>query len=139
MVSFLLETVPNPGFSWGGGRCANSQNFASFFAENCMKMKKFGPPGSANEKVNRKTSVGILKSKKCHNGSIMVSPRIFATAVHDCFNCKTDPSLNGSDRRLILPFSLIWRCDCEPMQSFFVCSLCHLDLFFKKSTQSKLN
>ena len=100
-------------------------------------MKKFGPPGSANEKVNRKTSVGILKSKKCHNGSIMVSPRIFATAVHDCFNCKTDPSLNGSDRRLILPFSLTWRCDCEPMQSFFVCSLCHHRSFLQKVNSVK--
>ena len=105
-------------------------------------MKKFGPLGgraslAQMKRLIEKTSVGSLKSKKCHNGSIMVSPRIFATAVHDYFNCKTDPCLNGPDRRLILPFLLIWRCDCELMQSFFVCSLCHHRSFLQNVNSVK--
>ena len=42
-------TVADPGFSRGG--CANSQKcyyFSIFFAENCMKMKEFGPPGGTH-------------------------------------------------------------------------------------------
>ena len=42
-----MRSVADPGFFRGG--CANSQKcyyFSSFFfAENCMKMKEFGPPG----------------------------------------------------------------------------------------------
>ena len=39
--------MADPGFSPGG--CANFQNcyYFQIFAENCMKMKEFGPPGGA--------------------------------------------------------------------------------------------
>ena len=42
----IIKSVPDPEFSRGG--CANSQKellFFNFFAENCMKMKEFGPQG----------------------------------------------------------------------------------------------
>ena len=45
--SMHLTAVADPGFSRGG--YANSQKcyyFSNFFAENCMKMKEFGPPGA---------------------------------------------------------------------------------------------
>ena len=42
----IIKSVADPGFSRGG--CANSQKellFFNFFAENCMKLKEFGPQG----------------------------------------------------------------------------------------------
>ena len=41
----VTKSVADPGFSRVG--CANSQIgiILQFFAENCMKMKEFGPPG----------------------------------------------------------------------------------------------
>ena len=47
LIKFYLFAVADPGFSRGG--CANSKKvplFFKFFAENCMKMKEFGPPGA---------------------------------------------------------------------------------------------
>ena len=43
-----MITVADPGFSLGGG--APTPKIAiifHIFAENCMKMKEFGPPGGA--------------------------------------------------------------------------------------------
>ena len=41
-------TVADPGFSPGGGApTPKSAIIFQFFAENCMKMKEFGPPGGA--------------------------------------------------------------------------------------------
>ena len=40
------ESVADPGFSPGGGApTPKSAIIFQFFAENCMKMKEFGPPG----------------------------------------------------------------------------------------------
>ena len=36
--------MADPGFSWGGCQLSKTYYFAIFFAENCMKMKEFGPP-----------------------------------------------------------------------------------------------
>ena len=41
-------SVADPGFSPGGGApTPKSAIIFQFFAENCMKMKEFGPPGGA--------------------------------------------------------------------------------------------
>ena len=40
-------TVADPGFSPGGAPTPKSAIIFQFFAENCMKMKEFGPPGGA--------------------------------------------------------------------------------------------
>ena len=43
---FLLhKPVADPGFSPGGAPTPKSTIIFQFFAENCMKMKEFGPPG----------------------------------------------------------------------------------------------
>ena len=42
LVQWRIQDFP------GGGGCANSQKCYYFFAENCMKMKEFGPPGGAS-------------------------------------------------------------------------------------------
>ena len=41
--------VADPGFSPGGGGAPTPKSaiIFQFFAENCMKMKEFGPPGGA--------------------------------------------------------------------------------------------
>ena len=42
----ILSPVADPGFSPGGGApTPKSAIIFQFFAENCMKMKEFGPPG----------------------------------------------------------------------------------------------
>ena len=38
-------SVADPGFSPGGAPTPKSAIIFQFFAENCMKMKEFGPPG----------------------------------------------------------------------------------------------
>ena len=40
-----IHTVADPGFSPGGAPTPKSAIIFQFFAENCMKMKEFGPPG----------------------------------------------------------------------------------------------
>ena len=40
------STVADPGFSRGGATTAKLGLFCKFFAENCMKMKEFGPGGA---------------------------------------------------------------------------------------------
>ena len=40
-----LKSVADPGFSPGGAPTPKSTIIFQFFAENCMKMKEFGPPG----------------------------------------------------------------------------------------------
>ena len=40
-------SVADPGFSPGGVPTPKSAIIFQFFAENCMKMKEFGPPGGA--------------------------------------------------------------------------------------------
>ena len=48
--SYLYEvstTVADPGFSPGGAPTSKNALIFQFFAENCMKMKEFGPPGGA--------------------------------------------------------------------------------------------
>ena len=48
MLSNEMESVADPGFSPGGGApTPKSAIIFQFFAENCMKMKEFGPPGGA--------------------------------------------------------------------------------------------
>ena len=37
--------MADPGFSPGGAPTPKSAIIFQFFAENCMKMKEFGPPG----------------------------------------------------------------------------------------------
>ena len=47
-VSIAIWTclsVADPGFSPGGAPTPKSAIIFQFFAENCMKMKEFGPPG----------------------------------------------------------------------------------------------
>ena len=39
--------VADPGFSPGGALTPKSAIIVQLFAENCMKMKEFGPPGRA--------------------------------------------------------------------------------------------
>ena len=43
----IYGTIPvaDPGFSPGGAPTPKSPIIFQFFAENCMKMKEFGPPG----------------------------------------------------------------------------------------------
>ena len=43
----LSTTVADPGFSPGGRQLPKSAIIFQVFAENCMKMKEFGPPGGA--------------------------------------------------------------------------------------------
>ena len=43
----LKYSVADPGFSPGGAPTPKSAIIFQFFAENCMKMKEFGPPGGA--------------------------------------------------------------------------------------------
>ena len=44
--TMLPNTVADPGFSPGGGApTPKNAIIFQFFAENCMKMKEFGPPG----------------------------------------------------------------------------------------------
>ena len=46
MVTHLNDfAVADPGFSPGGAPTPKSAIIFQFFAENCMKMKEFGPPG----------------------------------------------------------------------------------------------
>ena len=40
-------SVADPGFSWGGAPTPKLVLFCKFFAENCMKMKEFGPGGAS--------------------------------------------------------------------------------------------
>ena len=40
-----LFTVADPGFSSGGAPTPKSAIIFQIFAENCMKMNEFGPPG----------------------------------------------------------------------------------------------
>ena len=40
--------MADPGFSPGGGPTPKLGLFYKFFAENCMKMKEFGPRGGAS-------------------------------------------------------------------------------------------
>ena len=48
MMKFRLNrSVADPGFSPGGAPTPKSAIIFQFFAENCMKMKEFGPPGGA--------------------------------------------------------------------------------------------
>ena len=42
---FEILAVADPGFSPGGAPTPKSAIIFQFFAENCMKMKEFGPPG----------------------------------------------------------------------------------------------
>ena len=46
-INYLLYalSVADPGFSPGGAPTPKSAIIFQFFAENCMKMKEFGPPG----------------------------------------------------------------------------------------------
>ena len=39
------DSVADPGFSPGGAPTPKNAIIFQFFAENCMKMKEFGPPG----------------------------------------------------------------------------------------------
>ena len=41
----MTTSVADPGFSPGGAPTPKSAIIFQFFAENCMKMKEFGPPG----------------------------------------------------------------------------------------------
>ena len=41
----LSYSVADPGFSPGGAPTPKSAIIFQFFAENCMEMKEFGPPG----------------------------------------------------------------------------------------------
>ena len=41
------ESVADPGFSPGGAPTPKIAIIFQIFAENCMKMKEFGPPGGA--------------------------------------------------------------------------------------------
>ena len=41
----IFTAVADPGFSPGGAPTPKSAIIFQFFAENCMKMKEFGPPG----------------------------------------------------------------------------------------------
>ena len=41
----MNNSVADPGFSPGGAPTPKSAIIFQFFAENCMKMKEFGPPG----------------------------------------------------------------------------------------------
>ena len=43
----MYNPVADPGFSPGGAPTPKSAIIFQFFAENCMKMKEFGPPGGA--------------------------------------------------------------------------------------------
>ena len=47
--NFILIMLPvaDPGFSPGGAPTPKLGLFCKFFAENCMKMKEFGPRGEA--------------------------------------------------------------------------------------------
>ena len=40
--------MADPGFSRGGAPTPKNAIIFQFFAENCMKMKEFGPPGGAH-------------------------------------------------------------------------------------------
>ena len=40
--------MADPGFSPGGAPTPKSAIIFQFFAENCMKMKEFGPPGGGH-------------------------------------------------------------------------------------------
>ena len=42
-----VESVADPGFSPGGAPTPKIAIIFHIFAENCMKMKEFGPPGGA--------------------------------------------------------------------------------------------
>ena len=44
--------MADPGFSRGGHQLPKMLLFFNFFAENYMKMKEFGSPGSANAEFN---------------------------------------------------------------------------------------
>ena len=44
-LSALTKAVADPGFSPGGAPTPKNAIIFQFFAENCMKMKEFGPPG----------------------------------------------------------------------------------------------
>ena len=44
-ISNAFNAVADPGFSWGGAPTPKMGLFFQLFAENCMKMKEFGPPG----------------------------------------------------------------------------------------------
>ena len=46
-VIFSSFPVADPGFSPGGAPTPKSAIIFQFFAENCTKMKEFGPPGGA--------------------------------------------------------------------------------------------
>ena len=48
-IAIVLQkrSVADPGFSPGGVPTPKSAVIFQFFAENCMKMKEFGPPGGA--------------------------------------------------------------------------------------------
>ena len=48
MWEVLHITVADPGFSPGGAPTPKSTIVFQFFAENCMKMKEFGPGGRAS-------------------------------------------------------------------------------------------
>ena len=43
--------VADPGFSPGGAPTPKNAIIFQFFAENCMKMKEFGPPGGGGARV----------------------------------------------------------------------------------------
>ena len=45
LIFFVFLSVADPGFSPGGAPTPKSAIIFQFFAENCMKMKEFGPPG----------------------------------------------------------------------------------------------
>ena len=47
----LTYTVADPGFSPGGAPTPKNAIIFQFFAENCMKMKEFGPPGGGGARV----------------------------------------------------------------------------------------
>ena len=46
-IPYVIYTVADPGFSPGGAPTPKSAIIFQFFAENCMKMKEFGPRGGA--------------------------------------------------------------------------------------------
>ena len=47
LAKIHLHAVADPGFSPGGAPTPKIAIIFHIFAENCMKMKEFGPPGGA--------------------------------------------------------------------------------------------
>ena len=110
------NSVVDPGFSWGAPTAkVGVQTY--YFAENCMKMKEFGPPGSRVPGAPLDPPLKLTKilAPRSANGKFYpsqhismptVSEKIYAKARHNYFNNQPKKTKNSENEWFKYIYSL---------------------------------